>query len=293
MSDERKEITNIRDRYSGRYDRGNLDCTWDIQFCSSGEFSDGWNQWNRAYFLSYLWNTNIVFHNLQLMAIFLNIPIAIGCFKILGRSFFLRSIRTIVITSVIMDYIAPLFPVYEGDRLLAAICTGILSGLGFALIYMRNSSTGGVDFVMLSVKAKKPHISMGKITFVLDFIVVLIGTIVVSRDMDSLIYGIIITYLISIVLDKVMYGIDAGKLTLIITDFPERVAEKIDTLVGRGATFVKAEGSFSHEKKDIVMCACNNKQMFAIRNAVKEIDRHAFVIIMESNEVLGEGFKNH
>ncbi len=228
-----------------------------------------------------------------LMAIFLNIPIAIGCFKILGRSFFLRSIRTIVITSVIMDYIAPLFPVYEGDRLLAAICTGILSGLGFALIYMRNSSTGGVDFVMLSVKAKKPHISMGKITFVLDFIVVLIGTIVVSRDMDSLIYGIIITYLISIVLDKVMYGIDAGKLTLIITDFPERVAEKIDTLVGRGATFVKAEGSFSHEKKDIVMCACNNKQMFAIRNAVKEIDRHAFVIIMESNEVLGEGFKNH
>ena len=62
----------------------------------------------------------------------LNIPIALLCFKVLGRQFFLRSVRTILITSFLMDYAAPLFPLYEGDRMLAAICTGILSGLGFA-----------------------------------------------------------------------------------------------------------------------------------------------------------------
>ncbi|HIS57002.1 MAG: YitT family protein [Lachnospiraceae bacterium] len=228
-----------------------------------------------------------------LVAMLLNVPIAIACFKILGRRFFLRSLRTILITSVIMDYIAPMFPVYEGDRMLAAVCTGVFSGLGFALIYMRNSSTGGMDFIIMSVKAKNPHLSLGKISFAADMLVVLIGVVMVSRDMDSLIYGAIVSYLLSIVVDKVMYGVDSGKMALIVTDYPKKVAEQIDLLTGRGATYLKAEGSYSREEKDVVMCACNNKQMFTIRSAVKEIDQKAFVIILESNEVLGEGFKPH
>lgn len=227
------------------------------------------------------------------VALLLNIPIALCCFRILGRNFFLRSIRTIIITSFLMDYAAPLFPVYQGDRMLAAICTGVLSGLGFALIYMRDSSTGGADFVMLTLKALNPHLTLGKIAFVMDALIVLLGTAIVSKDIDSLIYGMIISFLLSTVVDKVMYGIDAGKMTLIVTDYAKEVAQKIDEVTARGATFLKAEGSYSGEKKDVVMCACNNKQMYSIRNAVKEIDPKAFIIIMESNEVLGEGFKPH
>lgn len=227
------------------------------------------------------------------VAILLNIPIALFSFRILGKSFFLRSLRTILITSLIMDYVAPLLPVYQGDRMLSAICTGVFSGLGYALIYMRDSSTGGADFIMLSIKALHPHFSLGKIAFVMDAVIVLLGTLIVSRDIDSLIYGMIVTFLLSVVVDKVMYGIDAGKMTLIVTDYAREVARKIDEVTGRGATFLKAEGSYSHEEKDVVMCACNNKQMYSIRNAVREIDPDAFVIIMESNEVLGEGFKPH
>lgn len=227
------------------------------------------------------------------VALLLNIPIALFCFRILGRNFFLCSVRTILITSAIMDYAAPLFPVYGGDRILAAVCTGVLSGLGYALIYMRGSSTGGSDFIMLSLKALNPHLSMGKITFILDSGIIFLGAVLMSKDMDSLIYGMIVSFLMSVVVDKVMYGIDAGKMTLIVTDYAHEVAAKIDQVTGRGATFLKAEGSYSKEKKDVVMCACNNKQMYVIRTAVKEIDPNAFIIIMESNEVVGEGFKPH
>ena len=226
-------------------------------------------------------------------AMLLNIPIAVFCFKVLGRRFFLRSVRTILITSFLMDYAAPLFPVYEGDRILATICTGILSGLGFALIYMRDSSTGGADFIILSLKALHPHLTIGKISFAMDAVIVLLGVMIVSKDIDSLIYGIIISFLLSTMVDKVMYGISAGKLTLIVTEHSREVAEKIDQATGRGATFLKAQGSYSGENKDVVMCACNNKQMYGIRSVVKEIDPDAFIIIMESNEVLGEGFKPH
>lgn len=219
-------------------------------------------------------------------ALLLNIPIALICFPILGRQYFLRSVRTIIITSVIMDYLAPLFPVYTGDRMLAAICAGVLSGLGYALIYMRETSTGGADFIMLSIKALKPHFSLGKITFIMDGLIVLLGTVMVSRDIDSLIYGMIITFLLSVVVDKVMYGIDAGKMTLIVTDQAQEVADMIDQVTGRGCTFLKGEGSYSKEEKAVVMCACNNKQMYSIRSSIKKIDPKAFIIIVESNEVV-------
>ena len=226
-------------------------------------------------------------------AMILNIPIALLCFKVLGRQFFLRSVRTILITSFLMDYAAPLFPLYQGDRILAAICAGILSGLGFAFIYMRDSSTGGADFIILSLKSLYPHLTIGKISFALDAVIVLLGVLIVSKDMDSLIYGIIISFLLSTMVDKVMYGISAGKLALIVTDYASEVAAEIDRTTGRGSTFLKAQGSYSKEDKNVVLCACNNKQMYGIRSVVKELDPNAFVIIMESNEVLGEGFKPH
>ena len=195
------------------------------------------------------------------VALILNIPIAICCFRLLGRRFFLNSVRTIIITSIIMDAIAPLFPVYQGDRLLSAICCGVLSGLGYAMIYMRDSSTGGSDFIMMSIKALNPHLSLGNIAFALDAVIVILGTVIVSRDVDSLIYGLIVSYLLSLVMDKVMYGIDEGKLALIVTD-PEHSTEicfKIDEVLGRGSTILNGMGSYSKDDKHIIMCACNNK----------------------------------
>ena len=225
------------------------------------------------------------------VALLLNIPVALCTFRILGRQFFLRSVRTIFITSAIMDIIAPMFPVYTGDRLLAAICCGVLSGFGYAMIYMRDSSTGGSDFITMSIRVLNPHLTIGNIAFIMDAIIVILGTILVSKDIDSLIYGMMLSYLMSIVVDKTMYGIDRGKVTLIVTEHGPEVCGKIDERLGRGSTILKGIGSYSKNEKDVVMCACNNKQMYGIRRLVKEIDKKAFLVIMESNEVVGEGFK--
>ena len=223
--------------------------------------------------------------------IILNIPVAIFCYKFLGRTFFLKSAKSMVISSFLMDYVAPLFPVYNGERLLAALCMGVLCGIGYAMIFMRGSSTGGQDFISVSIKKVKPHITLGIISFVLDFVTLIIGTVLVFKDVDGLIYGIIVTYLLAIVMDRIMYGIDEGKMTLIVTEHGEEVAERIDEYSGRGSTILKGIGSYSKKDKDVVMCACNNKQMYTIKKMVRQIDPKAFTIIMESNEVVGEGFK--
>lgn len=223
--------------------------------------------------------------------ILLNIPVSIFCYKFLGRVFFFKSLKSMVISSLLMDYVAPLFPVYEGSRFLAALCMGVLCGVGYSMIYMRASSTGGQDFITMSVKKIKPHMSLGVITFIIDIFTIVLGTVVVFKDVDGFIYGVIVTYLMAYVMDRIMYGIDAGKMTLIVTEHGEEVAERIDEYSGRGSTILHGMGSYSKKKKDVVMCACNNKQMFAIKKMVHQIDPQAFTVIMESNEVVGEGFK--
>lgn len=223
--------------------------------------------------------------------ILLNVPVSIFCYKFLGKTFFFKSVKTVIISSFCMDYIAPLFPVYTGDRLLAALCMGILAGAGYAIVFMRGSSTGGQDFITMSLKKVNPHISLGVINFTLDSCGIVLGSALVFKNIDGLIYGIIVSYLMGVVMNRILYGTDAGKVTLIVTEHGEEVAACIDEYSGRGSTILKGIGSYSKKDKAVVMCACNNKQMYAIKKVVHEIDPKAFTVIMESNEVVGEGFK--
>ena len=237
---------------------------------------------------------SIIFYRLfnlpiGITTIVLNIPVALLCYRLLGKVFFLRSVRCMVISSLMIDFIGPLLPIYTGSRLLAAICTGVIAGTGYALIYMQNSSTGGMDFIVMSVKAIKPHLSLGKIVFWADVGIILAGGLI-FKDMDGIIYGMIVNYLFALAVDKIMYGVNAGKLALVVTSKAELISQVIEECSGRGSTILHGLGGYQKEERPVVMCACNNKQMYAVQKAVKEADPDSFLIILESNEVHGEGF---
>ena len=194
--------------------------------------------------------------------ILLNIPVAILCYKLLGKKFFISSIRCMIVSSLIIDYVAPLFPVYQGDRLLAALCTGVFGGIGYAMIYTRNSSTGGSDFIIMAVKALRPHLSLGNIAFLSDVGIILVGGIL-FKDVDGMIYGMIVNLLFAVVVDTSQ----------------------------RGSTILNAQGGYKQDDMQVVMCACNSKEMYQVRKAVQEADPESFFVVVESHEVHGEGFK--
>ncbi len=224
-----------------------------------------------------------------LSTILLNIPVALLCARLLGKHFLIRSLRALVISSFIIDYIAPLFPVYEGSRLLAALCTGVIGGFGYAIIYMQNSSTGGMDFIILAIKSLRPYLSLGKIIFWADVGIILTGGIL-FRDVDGIIYGLIVSYLFSISVDKIMYGVNAGKLALIITSHGQQICNVIDACCHRGSTILQAKGGYKGACRQVVLCALSNREMYLVQRAVKEADPESFLIILESNEVHGHGF---
>lgn len=227
------------------------------------------------------------------MTTLMNIPIILICGRVLGLKFMLKSGKTLLISNFFMDVIAPLLPVYRGEMILSSICMGLIAGLGYGLMYMRNTSTGGTDFVTMTIRALKPHLSLGRIIAMVDCSVLLICGFLMGGDIDKIIYGLISTYIISVVVDKVMYGLDAGKVTMIVTEHGYEVAEKIYELTDRGATIFKATGSHTKDEKQVVMCASSYKQMHMVQKAVKEVDKEAFLVTMEANQVRGEGFKPH
>ena len=227
------------------------------------------------------------------MTTLMNIPIVLICGRILGLKFLLKSGKTLLISNFFMDVVAPLLPVYQGDTMLSCICMGLIAGLGYGLLYMRNTSTGGTDFVIMSLRKVKPHLSLGRLITIVDCSVLLVCGFLMGGDIDKIIYGLIATYIISVVVDKVMYGMDAGKVTLIVTDHGYEVAEKIYELTTRGATILNGTGSHTKQDKQVVMCASSYKQMHMVQQAVKEVDKEAFLVTMEANQVKGEGFRPH
>lgn len=222
--------------------------------------------------------------------IVLNIPIVLFSYKKLGRAFFLRSLFCMAMFAVYTDTILPNWPVYQGDRLLATICGGVIGGIGDALIYMQNASTGGLDFVTMAIKVKHPHLPFGNLTFAAALAVIVLNGIV-FHDVDSVIYGLLFNYLVAAVINKVMFGFASSMLALIVTDNGKAACNEIDRVADRGSTILHGQGGFNGDPKDVVLCACSNKQLYEIEQAMKQLDPHCFIIMLQSNEVHGEGFR--
>lgn len=220
----------------------------------------------------------------------LNIPIIIICLKTLGKTFFLKSIKTMIISTVIIDFVFPLLPVYTGDALMAALFAGALSGAGLALVYWRGSSTGGTDFLIMSLRKKFPHLSIGTISIFIDGTVIMLGGIVFGR-IDAVLQGIVMTAVSTTVIDKITAGFMTGQVTFIVTNKAQEISDEIMHSIGRGVTNIKATGMFSGSDRNILMCACSRAEACHIRAIANSVDKTALVLLCPYDTAYGLGFQ--
>ena len=180
--------------------------------------------------------------------VLINIPIILCTYKLLGRSFFIRSVYCMVLFAIFTDYLLPLMPVYQGDRLLATICGGVVGGIGDALIYMNNSSTGGLDFITMGIKARHPHLPFGNIAFAAALAVILLNG-AVFQDVDSIIYGIMFNFIVSAVINKMMFGFSSSMLAMIVTDDGKAPARKLTAWRTAARRFCRVTGATAASRR--------------------------------------------
>lgn len=224
------------------------------------------------------------------LTLLLNIPLIFLSYKTLGRWFLLKTLKTMIIQTMILDLVMPRFPAYQGNPLLAALFTGVLMGGGLGIIYMRGSSTGGSDFLTLSLHKVLPHLSVGQFSMMIDCVILMLGAAVYG-NIDAALYGLISTFACSQVMDRVLYGAGSGKMAIIITNHGVETARAISDEIERGSTLIKAIGTYSGDGRDMLLCACSKSQIFKVRAAAHAVDERAMVMVTEVDEVYGEGFK--
>lgn len=218
-----------------------------------------------------------------------NIPLLLLGFKTLGKRFIFNTLLSTVFFNIQVDYLYPFLPVYKGNLILAAIFGGLFIGLGLAIVFMRGGSTGGMDIISKSIQLKYPHISLGKIVFVTDLIVITIAALS-FRSIEAALYAIIAMFVSSKAIDALLYGTTMGKMVIIVSKRSDDIAKLIVSDLARGCTVLNANGAYTGEEKRVLICACKDAEFYELKRIVKRLDPSAFIIVTEAGEVFGEGF---
>ncbi len=226
------------------------------------------------------------------ITVLMNLPVIVWAMYAIGYKLVLKTILALFVGSFCIDLFSALLPAYQGNVMLAAIFAGVLEGLGLALIFLRSGTTGGTVLIARLLSHRFPHISMGKLLFAVDFIVILISTLV-YRSIESALYALIAVFVATKVVDTVLYGLDigVGKMMFIISEKNEEIAQAILKTKSRGATLLHARGAYSNRERTVLFCAVRRFEMPQIRQMVREIDARAFLIIGEAGQISGEGFE--
>ena len=231
-----------------------------------------------------------LFHIPMGTTIFLvNIPLFIFAFLKLGKQTFFYSIIGTVSLSLFVDLFENLRPLTE-DRLLASIYGGILVGLGTGIVLKVNSSTGGTELFSQLLKKYNHSIQSGTAIAITDIIVVGLNVIFL-KEIEIALYSAIAIYLCGKIVDIIFEGVYFTKLFFIVSNKNEDIAKEIGEQIRRGATGIYGKGMYSDENKLVLMCAASRRDVAKIRNLATKIDPKCFMIITNSREVLGEGFK--
>ena len=220
----------------------------------------------------------------------INIPLILLGYRFVGKDFIWKTLLSIGSFTVFYDYVLSMFPVYQGEKLLSCIFGGVFVGLGLGVVFFRSGSTGGTDIIVKMLNRKFPHLPLGRLSFAIDMVIIAVS-IFVFRSLEAGLYAVITIFVCSQVMDVVIYGGDRGKLVYIISGKAKEISDAVMKALDRGTTFLKGEGGFTGEEKRILLCALRRNEYHAVQKIVLELDPEAFMIVADSSEVRGEGFK--
>lgn len=222
----------------------------------------------------------------------MNIPILLFAVRFLGRHFIYNTLKSVLISTAMLDFAMAPVPVYVGNPLLAAVFGGVCIGTGLGIVFSRGSTTGGTDVIMRLLRLKFPTMSMGTLMLMLDLLVIA-SSVVAFGDIEVGLYGIIAIYCSSTSIDRVLFAGDRTKTVLVFSDKHEEIAQKIMEEVNRGVTYLDGEGAYSKQRRKILLCAVRDHEFVQLKKVVNSIDPHAFVIVSDSEKIYGEGFNPH
>lgn len=225
------------------------------------------------------------------MTIIGNIPLLwLGWRYLGGPRFALRTIIAVVVFSIAVD-ILPNFLPPEGlthDLLLNALYGAVIGGIGFALVYRGQGTSGGTD-ILGRILASRLGLPVSQTYLITDALTMFLAGLAFSWE--HALYAIILLYVSGQTVEAVLQGSPVVRIATIITTQPEVVTEGVLHGLRRGLTRFDAVGAYTGEKRQVLYCVVGRSEVERLKTLVGDADPHAFVVIGHAYEALGEGFK--
>ena len=220
----------------------------------------------------------------------LNIPLLTLGFKKMGSNFVIKTLFVTAVTSVLIDLFAAVLPDFKGERLLAAIFGGALSGFGLSLVMLRGATTGGIDIIAVILKQKFPYLGIGRLVLILDSIVITLAA-VCYREIESALFAVVAIFISGNLLDAMLYGSDKGRLVFIVTNKGREVAKAIFNEINRGVTILPSYGAYENKNNQALICALKVNEVDNAIKTVSQADPNAFTVVTVTGGIFGRGFK--
>jgi uncharacterized membrane-anchored protein YitT (DUF2179 family) len=244
-----------------------------------------------------VYGISIVLHHLfglpiGMMALAMDIPLTLIGIKILGPKFGWKTVVGFVSMAVFVDvltYFQGNVPLVEGDALLSAIFGGVLIGFGLGLVFKSKASSGGSDIIAMIIN-KYTKIPLGTLMIYVDSAIVLVS-LIAFRDWKIPLYSWLVIYITGKVVDLVLEGANYDKALFIISDKYEEIKQTIIEDLERGGTVFHGQGMYSEDSKKIIYTTVSRRESEMLKEYIYEIDPKAFISVMNTHEILGEGFK--
>lgn len=229
-----------------------------------------------------------------LFGLILNIPLLYAGIRILGPRFGIKTVVGIILTSAFMDLITLLRENGEAplvdDVLLSCVFGGVLIGFGLGLIFKSRATSGGSDIIAM-IFSKYSGIPVGQMLIYVDSVIVLLG-LAVFKDWKIPLYSWLAIYITGKAIDLVLEGRNYNKAMIIISDKYEEIRDKIIVDIERGGTYLLGKGMYSDKEKHVIYTVISRREVTILERYIQEIDPDAFIAIMDTREILGEGFNS-
>jgi len=226
-----------------------------------------------------------------LLTIALNIPVFLLSYRFLGKKYLLTTVLGMTVSSLFIDLFNELISLPRGTEnpILASIYGGLMLGLGLGLVFRGQASTGGSDVIGL-ILSKYTGLTVGISIMLTDFIIISASGLV-FRNLEAPLYGYIVLFISSRVIDLVLEGWSFSKLVFITSTRADQIADFIINQLDRSGSALKARSLYLNREGEIIITVIHRKQLSELKAFIKKTDPLAFVIINDTYEVLGKGFK--
>ena len=175
------------------------------------------------------------------------------------------------------------------DMFLNTVVAGLIYGVAIGVIFRSGATSGGSDIISMIIH-KYTKISLGTLVLIVDSIISL-TTLIAFEDFRLPIYSIILIFIESKIIDLVVEGVKSYKTAFIVTDKIEEVRAFILKDLDRSGTVFVGSGLYQGAERKMIYVTLNRSDLVKLKANLRFLDPNAFVNVIESSEIMGNGFK--